>query len=121
MPVNPAGLFSFPFGIQRAPGGSSNPIEAILYSAGLSEMLPRQQSIYQDTFMRNLRQGRPGYAGFPEWFTSQPGGGTGTGGGSGNGSGGSGSPDLSGLPAWWREWYNTSGKYGGVPPVQGLL
>ena len=25
------------------------------------------------------------------------------------------------IPDWWEDWYRTSGQYGGVPPVQGLL
>ena len=25
------------------------------------------------------------------------------------------------IPEWWKEWYRTSGQYGGVPPVDGLL
>lgn len=25
------------------------------------------------------------------------------------------------IPQWWVDWYNSTGKYGGVPPVQGLL
>lgn len=25
------------------------------------------------------------------------------------------------IPDWWRQWYNEQGRYGGLPPVQGLL
>lgn len=56
------------------------------------------------------------------------GGSSGSGGGSGSGSGsGSGTGTVfpntgtAGLPAWWVEWYNKEGKFGGTPPVQGLL
>lgn len=55
----------------------------------------------------------------------QNGGGSGGGFGGGGfqfpGTGGSGgnsgqSPDLKGMPQWWIDWYNSQGKYGGVPP-----
>lgn len=47
-------------------------------------------------------------------------GGTGTGTG-GTGTGGTGTANFGNLPPWWVQWYNEQGKYGGVPPVQGLL
>jgi hypothetical protein len=63
------------------------------------------------------------------------GGGAGGNGGGGNGGGGdtpptdpNAPPPLPGdkfgknlIPEWWKEWYRTSGQYGGVPPVDGLL
>jgi hypothetical protein len=107
----------FPFGIVRRHAGA--PEADIMYSLGM----PGMSSIYADQFMRNLRAGRPGYAGFPDWFTSQlGGGGSGTGGnGGGSSSGGGGSANFGNIPQWWRDWYNAQGKHGGVPPVQGLL
>lgn len=103
----------FPFGFVRR---SNNPEGNFMYSVGL----PKLSSIYADQFMRNLRAGRPGYAGFPDWFTSQPGG-PGSGGGSTPPGSGGGSPNFGNLPQWWRDWYSASGKHGGVPPVEGLL
>ncbi|MFM2004817.1 MAG: hypothetical protein RLZZ09_472 [Pseudomonadota bacterium] len=49
-------------------------------------------------------------------FTPPPGGGTDGGTGTGDGS-----ASFGNIPKWWQDWYNASGKYGGVPPVQGLL
>jgi hypothetical protein len=28
---------------------------------------------------------------------------------------------VGGFPQWYIDWFNSQGKYGGVPPVQGLL
>lgn len=28
---------------------------------------------------------------------------------------------IAGMPQWYQDWYNTQGKHGGVPPVEGLL
>lgn len=113
------GFTPWSFGYQRRPGSNKNSELSLMGDMFYSAGIPGLSSLYADQFMRNLQRGRPGYAGFPDWFTSQPGGG-GTGGGSGGGSGGD-TQNFGNLPTWWRDWYNASGKYGGVPPVEGLI
>jgi hypothetical protein len=92
-------------------GGPSADLANVFYAFGIPVQTSRgTRSIYEDTFMRNLRAGR-------NPLTGLPGGGS----GGGSGGGGSGTPNFGNLPAWWVDWYNAQGKHGGVPPVQGLL
>ena len=62
----------------------------------------RDQIAYQNDLVRRLQQLS----------------GNGAGDGAGNENG---TPNFGNIPQWWQDWYNASGKYGGVPPVQGLL
>jgi hypothetical protein len=105
--MNNGGL---PFGFQQDPRlrNSKSP-ESIIGDAFYSFGIDGQ--IYQDQFMKNLRNGVDGYTGFPAGFgqpkppakAATP-------------------PDpLEGMPDWYKEWYKTQGQYGGVPPVRGIL
>ena len=96
--------------------GPNGALANVFYSLGGPVMTPGgTRSIYEDIFLRNLRAGRNPFEGLPDSMS----GGSGSGGNSGGG--GSGSPNFGSIPQWWQDWYNASGKHGGVPPVQGLL
>jgi hypothetical protein len=109
-----SGFDFLPFGYQSKPGNGTDLMSNLVYSLGW----PGHSSIFSDMFQRNLMMGKPGYTGFPDRFQN---GGGGTGGDGDGGGGGTNTPNFGKIPQWWIDWYNAKGKYGGVPPVQGLL
>ena len=68
------------------------------------------QNLNEWYYMQAIRQGRDPSTVLP--FLK---------GGSGSGAASSTKNPIAGMPQWYQDWYNAKGKFGGVPPVQGLL
>lgn len=101
------------FGLNNLKG--ANPMTQIMYAIGMpvySRANGGSRSIYEDMYMAAIRQGQDPYASLP-WLN-------------GSRKDAEKAPDTSpveknGLPKYYADWFRERGKYGGVPPVPGLL
>jgi len=73
------------------------------------------RSVFQEMMNQNLQAGLPAFSGFPKGW------------GDANGDGQSDTGQdkkpnpLKGMPRWYQEWYNNSGRTGSLPRSKGLL
>lgn len=112
----------FPFGFQQAPGNwKHDPMIDMMYSMGQPGVFTtgsdglQYRNVFQDQFNNNLSQGLSPYTGFPKGWGDANGDGQ-----ADNGQDKKPNP-LKGMPRWYQEWYNNSGRTGSLPRSKGLL
>ena len=102
----------FQYALQNAPRGKNglSPLQAFMWAFGAPVQVGGQ-NLDELFYMNAVRQGQNPFSAMP-WLDG--------GNNSGEASSAATSP-IAGMPQFYQDWYNTKGKYGGVPPVQGLL
>lgn len=105
------------YAFENAPreGGAYGGMRSVLWAMGLPTGVIGGPNLNEHFYMQAIRRGQNPYETLP-WLN----------GGAKPGAGAGPTPDASpveanGLPKYYADWFRTRGKYGGVPPVQGLL
>lgn len=100
------------YALKNAPGGKNglSPLHAFMWAFGAPVQVGGQ-NLDELFYMNAVRQGQNPSSAMP-WLN---------GGDSSGGASTAAKNPIAGMPQWYQDWYNSQGKFGGVPPVQGLL